>query len=113
MAKIRITSGNVEMSATLNETETASKLLSVLPCKGTANRWGDEVYFEIPLEMREENPQAKVPSGAIAYWPPGKAFCIFFGQVPYSPVNVLGSLDGNEKEFSKVRDGDTVTLEKA
>jgi len=114
MAKeIRIKTGNLEMTATLNESETAKKLIEVLPCEGKANRWGKEVYFSIPLKMAEENPQADVPSGTIAYWPPGNAFCIFFGQKPYSPVNLLGKLDGNENEFDGVKDGDPVRLELA
>ena len=112
MGRIRIVTDKVTMTATLNESESAKTFYQALPIEGSANRWGEEIYFDIGLSMREENPQAKVPSGAIGYWPPGSAFCIFFGQTPYSPVNLLGTLDGNPKEFAKVKDGDTVTLEK-
>jgi len=112
MAKIAIKAGAVTMTATLNESHSAKKLLEVLPCKSKAQIWGKEVYFPIPMTMEEENAQAKVPSGAIAYWPPGKCFCIFFGQTPYSPVNPLGTLDGDAKEFAKVKDGDPVSLER-
>ncbi len=100
------------MTATLNDSESAKKLLEVLPCESRAQTWGDEVYFEIPLSMGEENAQAEVPAGTIAYWPPGKSFCIFFGQTPYSPVNPLGSLDGDATEFGKVASGQKVRLEK-
>jgi hypothetical protein len=112
MAKITIKAGPVTMTATLNESKSAKKLLESLPCKSKAQLWGQEVYFPIPMTMDEENAQAKAPSGAIAYWPPGKCFCIFFGQTPYSPVNPLGTLDGNPKDFAKVKEGDAVTLEK-
>jgi hypothetical protein len=80
--------------------------------KSSAQRWGDEVYFSIPLKVPGENPQAKVPSGTIAYWPVDPSFCIFFGQTPYSPVNVLGRVDGDEHEFASVVAGDAVLIEK-
>jgi hypothetical protein len=112
MAKITIKAGPVTMTATLNESQSAKKLLEALPCRAKAQTWGKEVYFPIPMTMEEEDAQAKVPSGGIAYWPPGKCFCIFFGQTPYSPVNLLGKLDGNPQEFAEVKDGEAVALEK-
>ena len=113
MAKIRIVAekAGVTMTATLNDSDTAAKLLEALPTESQAQVWGDEIYFDIPVKTGEENGQATVPSGTIAYWPPGNAFCIFFGQTPYSPVNVLGTVDGDEKEFAKVGSGDTIKLE--
>jgi len=111
--KIRITAGDVEMLATLNDSQTAQKLLAVLPLESAAQRWGDEVYFSVPLKAPKENPQATVPSGTIAYWTVDPSFCIFFGQTPYSPVNVLGRVDGDEHEFEAVVAGDPVRIEKA
>jgi len=113
MAQVRIVAekAGVTMTATLNDSATAAELLKILPTESQAQTWGDEVYFAIPLKTGEENPQATVPSGAIAYWPPGNAFCIFFGQTPYSPVNVLGAVDGDENEFAKVQSGETIKLE--
>lgn len=113
MARIRLTAGKVEMTATLNAGQTAKALLGALPLSGRANRWGDEVYFDVPLQLPPENPQATVPSGTIAYWPDGPALCIFFGQTPYSPVNVLGTLDGDPKEWAKVQSGQTVIVQAA
>lgn len=114
MAKIRITveEATLAMSATLNESESAKKLLAILPCESEAQTWGDEVYFEIPLSMGEENARAEVASGTICYWPTGKSFCIFFGQTPYSPVNLLGTLDGDPKVFARVEPGQKVRLAK-
>lgn len=112
MATIRIVTDKVQMTATLNESESAKTFYDALPIEGSANRWGDEVYFDIGLSMPEENPQAEVAPGGIAYWPPGTAFCIFFGQTPYSPVNLLGALDGDPEEFAQVKPGEKVRLEK-
>jgi hypothetical protein len=113
MAKLRIVAeeANISMTATLNDSETAKKLFKLLPIESRAQTWGEEVYFETPLKAPEQDPHAEVSSGAIAYWPPGHAFCIFFGQEPYSPVNVLGALDGDAKLFARVKSGDKIRLE--
>ena len=105
-----IQAGAVSMTATLNQSETAKKLLDILPVEASANRWGKEVYWSIPLDADEEDAQANVPPGTVAYWPPGKALCVFFGQTPYSPVNVVGELDGDAEEFGKVKDGDPIKI---
>ena len=94
MTRIRITLGEVAIAATLNDSRTARLLRRALPFESVARRWGDEVYFETPVSAGEENAQADVPSGTVAYWPPGKALCLFFGQKPYSPVNIVGEIEG-------------------
>ena len=111
--QIQIQAGNVEMAATLNESVSAGRLWEILPTESSASRWGDEVYFEIPMHVDEDDAQAEVPSGTIAFWPQGDCFCIFFGQKPYSPVNVLGTLDGDAHLFAAVRDGQAVRLSRA
>jgi len=110
MAKIRIKAGSVCMTATLNDSQTAAGLLDILPIEARASRWGREVYFSTALQLPEEDPQAEAPSGTVAYWPPGNALCIFFGQRPYSPVNVVGRLDGDANAFSRVRDAEPVMV---
>ena len=110
--QIRIVTKSVTMTATLNDSKTAGALLKALPVSSTAERWGDEVYFSVPVEMGPEDAQAKVPSGTVAYWPEGPALCLFFGQTPYSPVNVVGMLDGDAKLFAKVAAGEPVRVEK-
>jgi hypothetical protein len=70
-------------------------LQDAVPFESEARRWGDEVYIGTPLEAGEEDAQPEVPPGIVAYWPPGRALCLFFGQQPYSPVNIVGLLDGN------------------
>ena len=119
--KIKITAGTVSMEAELNDTSTAHMIWNALPMDKHGNTWGDEIYFSIPVKAQEENAKAVVEKGDIAYWPPGKAFCIFFGPTPASrgddirpasPVNVVGKLLGNPEDFKKVADGEKVLLEK-
>lgn len=113
MPTIRITAeqAGISMPANLNTSKTAEELKGVLPVEGSAQVWGDEIYFSVPVSMPEDDAQAEVPSGTIAYWPPGNAFCIFFGQTPYSPVNVLGQMEGDAKEFGRVEPGEIVRVE--
>ena len=112
MASILIKSGELEMTAVLNNSATAKALLKILPVEGAVQRWGDEIYFGIPLEHIEDNAQSEVPPGGIAFWPPGSALCVFFGQKPYSPVNVLGMLEGDPYAFRQLATGDKITVGK-
>jgi uncharacterized protein len=112
MTRVRITIGTTVVTAALDASKTAALLAEALPIAARASRWGDEVYFDTPVAAAPENPQASVPSGTVAYWPPGQALCLFFGQTPYSPVNVVGTIDGDPKVLSATKDGETVTVER-
>jgi len=111
--RIRLSAGKLRMLAELNDTETADRIWEALPIDGKGQVWGDEIYFAIPVKMPEQDGQRTVPSGTLAYWPPGHAFCIFFGQTPYSAVNVVGKLLGTPEDWKKVKDGTEVAIEKA
>lgn len=113
MARMRICieEAGVEMTARLNDSETAALLRDALPLESTAQTWGAEVYFSVPVETGEEDPQAAVAPGAVGYWPPGEAVCLFFGQQPVSPVNPIGVMEGDPGVLEAVRDGHVVRLE--
>ena len=113
MSDIRITLGEVVVTASLNQSRTAQLLAEALPFESQARLWGDEVYFDAPLDSGEEDAQAVVPAGTVAYWPPGKALCLFFGQKPYSPVNVVGELTGDPRVLARVTEGQAVRVERA
>jgi len=118
--KIRIKAGSILVTAELNETRTAEAVWQALPIKGEANRWGEEIYFSIPVSLEPENAREVVSAGDLGYWPPGTAFCIFFGPTPVSkgqeirpasPVNVFGKIIGDAKVFRQVASGTKVTIE--
>jgi hypothetical protein len=89
----------------------AEELLQRLPITGNANLWGEEVYFEVPLELDTENASPTASIGDISYWSPGPALCIFFGQTqPYSAVNHLGKVVEGLDLFKKVKEGDRIVL---
>ena len=117
--RIKIIAGDVIAYGELNDTVTAQKIWDALPIEARGNTWGDEIYFAIPVQAGEENAQAVVDMGDLAYWPPGNAFCIFFGRTPASqgddirpasPVNVFGKIDGDPKVFKKVPSGASVVV---
>lgn len=121
MRRVRITAGAVAATAVLGDSTTAEVFWSALPISGRGNRWGDEIYFGIPVDLPEEAPKALVGLGDIAFWAPGSALCIFFGPTPVSgpgeiraasPVTVFGSLEGDPGVFRRVPDGARVVIDR-
>ena len=120
--RIRISAGNVVGEATLDGSDTAASIWGALPISATAETWGDEIYFDIGLALRSESPKAVVALGDLGYWPPGRAFCVFFGPTPASrgseirpasAVNVFGRIAGDPTRFRAVRPGTSVRVERA
>lgn len=119
--KIAIIAGDIRKEATLNNSETAEAIWQALPLEARGNRWGDEIYFGIPVSAAPENAREVVEAGDLAYWPPGSAFCIFWGPTPASrgaeirpasPVNVFGKVVAGAGDFSAVRSGTVVRVER-
>jgi uncharacterized protein len=120
--KIRILVDDLKVEAELNESETAGSVWEALPIMAKANRWGEEIYFSIPVKSGlEKGSREIVSAGELGYWPPGPAFCIFFGPTPASrgdeiraasAVNIIGRLLSDPTVFRKVQDGAKITLEK-
>ncbi len=118
--KIKIAAESAEALAELRNTKTASAIIKALPFESTAHRWGEEIYYDIPLELELENGKEVLDVGDIAYWPPGKSMCIFFGPTPsskgsearaYSPVSVFGRIIGEAKIFRNVKEGERIRVE--
>ena len=120
MRQIRITAGDVTASAELFDGPTADAIWDALPLEAAANTWGHEIYFAIPVTAdAEPDARADVAAGDLGYWPPGQAFCIFFGRTPAStsdapraasPVNIIGRVIGDAAVFRAVRSGAQVRL---
>jgi len=122
MRQIKITAGPVEAIADLDDSPTADAIWEALPIKGQANTWGDEIYFDLPVFLDPSAGAREVVAvGELGYWPPGHAFCIFFGRTPASrgdepraasAVNVFGRVAGDATIFRQVRDGAAVFIER-
>jgi uncharacterized protein len=120
--RIRITAGSVKAEAVLDDSGTAQAVWDALPLAVAGETWGDEIYFGIPVKAKPEAPRETVELGDLAYWPPGSAFCIFFGPTPMSrgteirpasAVNVFGRVVGDPKVFKQVAAGTTIRIERA
>lgn len=91
--------------------QTASRFYKNLPFKGKAKIWLEEVYFIIPLELEYENQSSTSDKGDLSYWPPGAAFCIFYGESqPASPVNHIGRVTSNLELFSALDEEDEIVV---
>ena len=114
--------GDVSVTAKLNDSGTAALLWDALPLEASANTWGDEIYFRIAVSADEEEGASDVVEmGAVAYWPPGQALCLFFGRTPASrgdeiraasAVNVIGAVEGDATALKQVRSGTRVVVER-
>ena len=120
--KISIEVGGMSVEAELNETETARLIWDSLPIESKANRWGDEVYFDVPVKTGLEDAVEVVEVGDLGYWPKGPAFCIFFGPTPMSmgdeikpasAVNIIGKVSEDAGVFRSVSDGQQIKLSRS
>jgi uncharacterized protein len=120
MPRIRIVWDSGEVTAALRDTPTVRSLLAVLPCKSSANTWGEEVYFNVPLTAKSEaDAEQVVDPGTVCFWVEGRALALPFGPTPISRgrecrlvtrCNVLGRLEGAAAALGSVRDGDAIRV---
>lgn len=120
MARIRISWPGGAVTATLDATPTAEKVLAALPVRSSANTWGDEVYFSLPVRAAlEPNARQVVDPGTVCFWVEGSSLALPFGPTPVSrgnecrlvtKVNVLGKLDDDPRLLAGVSDGDEITV---
>ena len=108
---INIKFDNSSFEGVLNDSNTSNLIWDSLPINSSVSTWGDEIYFSIPVSDNE--------LGDLGYWPPGNAFCIFFGLTPASsegeirpasPVNILGKIIGELDSLKQVKPGESVII---
>ena len=122
MPRIRFDFGGLTLEAELLDTPTAKAIAAALPVTSSVMTWGEEVYFDVPVDVpREPDARAVVTAGEIAYWPDGTAIAIGFGRTPVSqgdeirlasPVNIWAKAMGDVKALKAVKAGTKVTVSK-
>src|SRR5689334_25439289 len=120
MAHIRFSFGSLTLDAELLDTPTEKAIAAALPISSAALTWGDEVYFNVPVDVaREKDARAVVTPGEIAYWPDGPAIAIGFGRTPISrgdecrlasPCNIFAKAMGDVKQLGQVRAGSKIQV---
>lgn len=124
MMRIIIKFALSQVKAELFDTPTGRAIYESLPLQRNVNRWGEEIYFEVPVHCElEDGARAEVEEGDLAYWPNMPAFCIFYGPTPVStsgtpvaasPVNVFGRVLTLDKAMlSAIPEDGNVLVEKA
>jgi hypothetical protein len=118
---IKITAGQIQVAAELNDSPTAKSIVDALPIKAKGSRWGGEIYFSVPVKAElEADSRDVLEAGELGYWPTGCAFCIFFGSTPASraneiraesAVNIIGTIKGDLSQLPNVPDGAHVYIE--
>ena len=119
--RIQLTIGAVQLQAELRNTPTAQAIAACLPIVSSAHTWGDEVYFEVPVQAQlEDEARDVVESGELAFWVEGSCIAIGFGPTPISRAgeirlaartNIWAHSRDDLRDLRQVRPGDRVLLE--
>ncbi|HDD66871.1 MAG TPA: hypothetical protein ENG52_04530 [Nitrososphaeria archaeon] len=118
-ARLRFSGGVTVVCRLIDDLE-LEKLVEKSPFSSEAERWGDEVYFELPVKLRLRGEKTLMEVGEVAYWPEGNSLCLFFGPTPvskddrpvaYSDVKPLGRVVEGLESLKEVRDGEGVRVE--
>jgi hypothetical protein len=122
MTRIRFDFGDVSLDADLGDTPTARAVAAALPFNSKVLTWGEEIYFDAPVQVaREADARAVVRPGEIAFWPDGPAIAIGYGRTPISkdgetrlasPCNVFATAVQPVQVLRQVTAGTQVSVSK-
>src|SRR5215469_12685518 len=125
MPRIRFDFGTLVLEAELLDTPTARLVEAAVTEAGpaltsSAQTWGEEVYFKVPVDAaREADARAVVVPGEIAYWPDGHCIAIGFGRTPIShadetrlasPCNIFAKALSDVKALAPVKAGARIKM---
>ena len=121
--KVKIKLHESSITLELDDTyspNTVKEFVEKLPFTVDLNVWGDEIYSsKSPITQPEENAKSPVELNDVAYWPTGKAICLFYGPTPIgkpgeitpaSPVNIIGKIVSPDKQVLEKAEGETATF---
>jgi hypothetical protein len=121
MPRIRIAWKGGEVTANLRETSSVEQLVAVLPCETSAQTWGEEVYFELPVRIAPETDALQVVEpGTVCFWVQGNSLALPYGPTPVSigdecrlvtRCNVLGKIEGDPRRLARVKPGVSIRVE--
>jgi len=83
--RVLIKAGRVTIRAELAHTPTADRVWAALPIYSTAEKWGEAIHFETPVESgRDRTARTLASAGDICFWVEDDRVLIAFGQTPIS-----------------------------
>jgi len=92
---------------------TIDALVRNLPLEGRAALLKGGVYFPVSLNLGIEKAKRTASKGTLAYWPMGRAICIFYEESkPYSPINHIGKIKENLEMFRRVKTGTKIMIKR-
>ena len=113
---------NFEIIVKLNSSLTAKKVWEALPIISKANTWGNEIYFNAPVDVElEKNAREVIELGEIVFWPSGRVIAIGFGETPISKkdeiklvekCNVWANTTFDLKKLTDINSGEVITVER-
>ena len=114
-----LTAGQHTATITCYDTPTAQAICAALPIQSKVRTWGQEIYFEVPVEaVLEADARDVVEAGEIAFWVEGGCIAVGFGPTPASrgdeirlaaAVNIWGYAD-DVHSFAACLSGDPITV---
>ncbi len=113
MARIRMDFGDITLWGRIGDDPVGRKFIDCLPRSVDLTRWGQELYGPLGLDLGEHQPVPDVPSGGIAYSRRGGYLCLFFGQTPAWPVDIIGRMEEGWKDLDERGDLSRVTISRA
>jgi len=122
MVRVWFRTGAGAFEGALNDSAIAEAVAERLPITSTVMRWGEEIYFDVPVRMANTHPTRDVNVGDIAYWPDGPCLCMFFGKTPASKANeprpasdvtIVGHTEASSEALRAVTEGMIITIERA
>ena len=122
MPDLHLRSGDIELKLDLLDTPTARAISKQLPLTSQVQTWGDEIYFQVPVETDlEENAKDVVEAGEIAFWVEGNCIAIGFGPTPISQgneirlaarTNIWAQACDDVTMLRSLKPGDSITVKK-
>ena len=117
-----MTIGPVKIEVELLNTPTADAIKQSLPFASKTQTWGDEVYFDTPVQaVLEADAKDVVEAGELAFWVEGNCIAIGFGPTPISQgneirlaarTNIWGKALTDVTQLKTVKAGDFIFIEK-
>ena len=113
---------NKELILKLRNTKTAHIIYNALPFQSIVQKWGEEIYFDTPLNINlDPDARSVVEYGEVAFGIAGSTIAIGYGRTPISqeneirlisPANIWTDCKFQKEYIASIKQGEIVIVEK-